>query len=99
MVITSAEIKSVVQLLGNGQPDADLMVSLCTNCIDHQGYYYIAEGFRMMNKRHMDALENYRKCYQLSESDGSRNVERRRECFLHILALGILHGMCCVIHW
>ena len=35
----------------------------------------------------------------MTEDVGSRNVERRRECFLHILALGILHGMCCVIHW
>ena len=47
----------------------------------------------MMFERQMDALENYRRCYQLLGSDRSRNVERRRECFLHLLALGILHGM------
>ena len=46
----------------------------------------------------MDALENYRKCYQLLGSGKSRNIEMGRECFLNILALGIMYGMCLLVY-
>ena len=51
----------------------------------------------MIPERHMDALECYKTCYQLLGRDESRNIEMRRECFLYILALGIMHGMCLLV--
>lgn len=59
----------------------------------HQGHYYYAEGSRMKEDVEV-AFKHYNMCYELMGSDGSRNVERRRECFLHLVALGIQCGMC-----
>lgn len=39
------------------------------------------------------AFKHYNMCYELMGNDGSRSVERRRECFLHLVALGIQCGM------
>ena len=47
MTITSAEISDVVDRLDNGQPYADLLVSLCTNCQTAVDYkYFYSEALR-----------------------------------------------------
>lgn len=40
-----------------------------------------------------DAFAHYLKCYELMGKDESKHKERRKECFLHLIALGIQCGM------
>ena len=57
-----------------------------------QGYYYCAEGYRLKAEDEVEALKHYRQCYEVMCNAGS-TVQRRTECFLHIMALGIRHSM------
>ena len=63
----------------------------------YQGYFYLAEGFRMIPETQIDALECYKTCYQLLGRNESWNIEMRRECYLHMVALGIMLGMCVLV--
>ena len=53
-------------------------------CLDYSAEMMINATALMIN-----AFSMYLKCYTLMEEDGYRNAERRRECFLHLIALGI----------
>ena len=46
-----------------------------------------------VNLNMKDAFVHYLKCYELMGKDGSKHKERRKECFLHMIALGIQCGM------
>ena len=61
-----------------------------------QGYYYCAEGYRRANNVG-EAQKHYRQCYQQMGNDSSFR-ERRTECFLYLIALGILHSKCHSLH-